>query len=121
MESRNHARLAHETNLRQAILQPIGPKLYYSPLAQNSSQSGIQRYGNPSWVRIFDVMACLSCKSERQAEFEAEMNIHFASPEGLDKAGVWVFPKLMVCFDCGSALFTITETELRRLESGIAA
>lgn len=65
-------------------------------------------------------MACLSCKSEKQAEFGAEMNIHFPSPEGLDKAGVWVFPKLMVCFDCGSALFAIAETELRLLEGGVA-
>jgi hypothetical protein len=49
------------------------------------------------------------------------MNIHFASPGGLDKAGVWVFPKLLICFDCSSAVFTIAETELRRLEGGIAA
>ena len=60
-------------------------------------------------------MACLSCKSEKQAEFDAEMNIHLPGLEGLDKAGVWVFPKLKVCFDCGTALSAITETELRLL------
>jgi hypothetical protein len=66
-------------------------------------------------------MACLSCKSEKQAKFEAETNIHFPSPQGLDKAGVWVFPKLVVCFECGCAVFAITEPELRLLESGVAA
>ena len=66
-------------------------------------------------------MACLSCKSENLAEFDAEMNIHLPSPDGLEKAGVWAFPKLMVCFNCGSAVFAMAETELRLLESAVAA
>jgi hypothetical protein len=66
-------------------------------------------------------MTCLSCRSENLAEFEAEMNIHLPSPDGLEKAGVWAFPKLMVCFDCGSAVFAIAETEMRLLEGGAAA
>jgi hypothetical protein len=61
-------------------------------------------------------MACLSCGSEKLAEFGAEMNIHFPSPEGLKKAGVLVFPKLTVCFDCGSTLFELPENELLLLE-----
>ena len=66
-------------------------------------------------------MTCLSCKSENLAEFDAEMNIHLPSPDGLEKAGVWAFPKLMVCFNCGSAVFATAETELRLLESAVAA
>ena len=65
-------------------------------------------------------MACSSCGSEKQAEFGAEMNIHFPGGKGLDKPTVWVFPKLQVCLGCGLTLFTIPETELRILENGIA-
>jgi hypothetical protein len=67
------------------------------------------------------VMACVSCGSEKQREFGAEMNIHFPGREGLDKPAVWVFPKLTVCFDCGSTLFALPKVELRLLENGIAA
>ena len=66
-------------------------------------------------------MTCSLCRSENLAELEAEMNIHLPSPEGLEKAGVWAFPKLMVCFDCGTAVFAISETELRLLESAVEA
>jgi hypothetical protein len=71
--------------------------------------------------RRISFMACTSCGSEKQAEFGAEMNIHFPGLKGLDKPVVWVFPKLTVCFGCGLTLFTIPEAELRLLESGIAA
>ena len=66
-------------------------------------------------------MACSSCGSEKQAEFSAEMNIHFPGEKGFDKPVVWVFPKLQVCLGCGLTLFTIPDTELRLLENGIAA
>jgi len=66
-------------------------------------------------------MVCNSCGSERQAEFTAEINIHFPGQKGLDKSGVWVFPALMVCLACGRTQFTIPEGKLKRLENGIAA
>jgi hypothetical protein len=69
----------------------------------------------------FHVMACLSCGSETLAEFGAEMNIHFPGLKGLNKAGVLVFAKLRVCFDCGSTLFALPENELRLLEKDGAA
>jgi hypothetical protein len=66
-------------------------------------------------------MACVSCGSEKQAEFGAETVIHFPGLKGIDKPIVWVFPKLVVCFVCGATLFAIPEAELRRLENGVAA
>jgi hypothetical protein len=33
-------------------------------------------------------MAWVSRRSEKEAEFGAELNVNFAGPEGLDKAGV---------------------------------
>jgi hypothetical protein len=49
------------------------------------------------------------------------MNIHFAGYAGLTKPTVWLFPEILVCSDCGFAEFTISETELKRLESGDTA
>jgi hypothetical protein len=60
-------------------------------------------------------MSCLSCRSARMAELTAEMIVHFSGLENLDKAGVWVFPKLTVCLECGFSQFTISETELESI------
>ena len=65
-------------------------------------------------------MACRSCGSENQTEFGAEINIHFPGLRNLDKSAVMVFPKLVVCLDCGFTQFTIPEAELRRLAQGNA-
>ncbi len=64
-------------------------------------------------------MRCKSCKLERQLAFGAEMIVHFPGMEGLDKPIVWVFPKLLVCMDCGFTEFAIPETELALLASDI--
>jgi hypothetical protein len=66
-------------------------------------------------------MACRSCGSENQTELGAEINIHIPGRKGLDRPAVLVFPKLVVCLDCGYAAFTIPETELRLLEEGAVA
>lgn len=63
-------------------------------------------------------MACKSCKSAYEKVFPAEINLHFPSPEGLDKPTVWVFPHLLVCLDCGSAHFTMPEAQLQQLGDG---
>jgi hypothetical protein len=46
------------------------------------------------------------------------MIIHFSGLKNLDKPGVWVFPKLFVCLDCGFSEFTVPEPELALLASG---
>jgi hypothetical protein len=64
-------------------------------------------------------MACLSCRSVKQVELTAEMLAHFfPGLKSLDKPTVWLFPKLLVCLDCGTARFTVPETELAQLSSG---
>ena len=65
-------------------------------------------------------MSCRLCASDNQAEFASEMIIHFPGLKNLDKPGVWVFPKLLVCLDCGFSRFTAPETELALLARGIA-
>jgi hypothetical protein len=66
-------------------------------------------------------MACVSCGSEKQTDFSAEMIIHFPGREGFDKPVVPVFPKLSVCFDCGCTRFAIAEPELLLLAQGVTA
>jgi hypothetical protein len=65
-------------------------------------------------------MSCKSCQSQNQSNLTAEIGIHFPGREGLNKPLMLVFPKLLVCLDCGFAEFTILETDLHRL-SGDAA
>ena len=60
-------------------------------------------------------MSCSSCLSRNQAEFPAEINIHFPGSENLTKPTVWVFPKVLVCLDCGASGFTTPKNELARL------
>ena len=57
-------------------------------------------------------MFCKSCQSENQHYLNGEVAIHFPGLEGLDKPIVWVFPKLLVCLNCGFTEFAIPETEL---------
>ena len=63
-------------------------------------------------------MRCRCCQSENQRNFSGEINVHFPGWKGLDKPTVFVFPKLLVCLDCGFTEFRIDETELRQLAEG---
>jgi hypothetical protein len=63
-------------------------------------------------------MACKGCHSDKQRVFNAETAIHFPGLEGLNKSIVWVFPKLVVCLNCGFAEFAVPERELQVLEKG---
>jgi hypothetical protein len=52
------------------------------------------------------------------------MGVRLPGLENIDKPTVWVFPKLVVCLDCGRAEFTAPEdelAELRLLAKGAAA
>jgi hypothetical protein len=57
-------------------------------------------------------MRCVWCRSFKQVELTAEMLIHIPGLKNLDKAPLWLFPKLLVCLDCGRSHFTVPRTEL---------
>jgi hypothetical protein len=57
-------------------------------------------------------MSRLLCGSGNQTELSAETVIHFSGLKNLDKRGVWVFPKLWVCLDCGFSHFIVPGREL---------
>jgi len=62
---------------------------------------------------------CTACASGNQSEFPAEIMIHFSGIENIDKPGVWVFPKFLVCLNCGFAQFTVQRAELALLAAGV--
>ena len=57
----------------------------------------------------------MSCQPANRSTFNGEIAIHFPGLEGLDKPIVWVFPKLLVCMNCGFTEFVLPEAELQRL------
>jgi hypothetical protein len=63
-------------------------------------------------------MSCVSCESCNQAEFTAEMNLHFRGLRKIDNPGVLLFPTVSVCMDCGFSTFPIPEAELQKLKEG---
>ena len=50
-------------------------------------------------------------------EFSSEMVVHLGGLKNVDKSGVMLFPKVLVCLDCGFSQFTIPRTELALLAS----
>jgi hypothetical protein len=66
-------------------------------------------------------MPCKSCGSDRQNEFDTEINIHFPGLKGMDLPAMLIFPRVVVCLDCGFAEFTVPETELHPLAKRAAA
>jgi len=64
-------------------------------------------------------MLCKSCRSVNQSGFSAETCIHFSGLKGLDLPVVFVFPKIMVCLDCGFSEFSMPATQLRFLAEGL--
>jgi hypothetical protein len=64
---------------------------------------------------------CKSCGSLNQSTFTGEVAIHFPGLKNIDKPIVWVFPKLVVCLDCGTTEFTAPNSELGQLAKGDAA
>jgi hypothetical protein len=60
-------------------------------------------------------MSCKSCQSEHQSNLNGEIAIHFPGLSGLNKPIVWVFPKLLVCLDCGFTEFEVPKNELQQV------
>jgi len=65
-------------------------------------------------------MSCMLCTSDNQAEFTAEIMLHFSGHRNINNPGILSFPKVSVCLDCGSSEFTIPEAELQELRAGNA-
>ena len=63
---------------------------------------------------------CGACGSaEQQAEFAAEICVHFPGAQNLSTPAVFVFPKIAVCLCCGSTKFVTPQKELQLLKEGL--
>lgn len=60
-------------------------------------------------------MSCRLCVSGNQAEFPAEMMLHFGGLKNVDKPPVWIFPTVLVCLACGFSEFVAPKSELALL------
>ena len=65
-----------------------------------------------------NISPCSSCHSTNRNTFTAEIAIHFPGLKGLNKPIVWVFPKVLVCLNCGCSEFNVPEKELQVLQTG---
>jgi hypothetical protein len=66
-------------------------------------------------------MPCNSCGSVNQRNFSAEVSIHFPGLQKIDEPVVCVFPRVVVCLDCGASGFAVPKAGLRQLAKGDAA
>jgi hypothetical protein len=63
-------------------------------------------------------MSCLKCGSSNQTEYASEINLHLPHHlRNADKVGVFVFPRVQVCLDCGSSSFMTPASELEELRA----
>jgi hypothetical protein len=66
-------------------------------------------------------MSCAVCRSSNQAEFPAEVHIHFPRLSDVGKPGFFVFPRILVCLDCGASSFVMPDSELAELAPTVVA
>ena len=60
-------------------------------------------------------MPCALCTSDNHREFLAEVNIHPSDLSNPNNVGVFVFPRLLVCLDCGASSFMTPTAQLAQL------
>jgi hypothetical protein len=63
-------------------------------------------------------MACLLCGSTNETELASEMVLHVSGLANIDHPGLFVFPKLVTCLDCGIVRFKVSKTDLALLAAG---
>ena len=67
------------------------------------------------------LMSCPSCMTGHQTEFTAEISIHLSGLKNVIEPTVLLFPRLLVCLDCGFSRFAIPTAKLALLAKGAAA
>ena len=50
---------------------------------------------------------CSCCGNDHLQMFNGEVALHLRGMENLDKPATFVFPKVLVCLDCGASHFVI--------------
>ena len=60
-------------------------------------------------------VVCPSCSSKNHRKFNGELALHVPGLPGLDRPIVWAFPEVLICLDCGLAVFAIDDAPLQEL------
>jgi hypothetical protein len=60
-------------------------------------------------------MSCTRCLSLHETELNTEINFHLHGLANMDDSGIFVFPKVLVCLDCGLSQFVVEEQELAQI------
>jgi len=60
-------------------------------------------------------MSCSRCLSLHQTELNTEINLHVRGLPNLGEPGIFVFPRVLVCLDCGLSEFVIQKRELAQI------
>jgi hypothetical protein len=63
-------------------------------------------------------MSCLACASNNHVELSAAIVLNLATFQNADRACAELFPKLLVCLDCGFTRFNVSQHELASLAAG---
>jgi hypothetical protein len=63
-------------------------------------------------------MTCKSCASERQAEVDAEINLHFPRSDEPGSSDLLIACPVLLCLRCGLAEFSIPQSEASRNAAG---
>ena len=66
-------------------------------------------------------MGCGYCGSTNDAELRTEINIHLPGQIDPEAPGIFVFPKITACLDCGFAQLTFSEDELGLIKRRLAS
>jgi hypothetical protein len=67
------------------------------------------------------VIICRQCASPNVTNFDAEGNIHLAGLKGLNKPAVFVFPRLVVCLECGLTQFKLEGQQVELLREKVVS
>jgi hypothetical protein len=61
------------------------------------------------------VAVCSSCGSANLSKYDAEIAVHLPYLKNSARPHIFLFPKLLICLNCGFTGFAVAETELRAL------
>jgi hypothetical protein len=76
----------------------------------------------PNSTRVLgSFLRCTVCSAGNLAEYSTQISVHFIGFKNLARPAILVFPKILVCLNCGFSRLTIPEGELRVLREGTAA
>ncbi len=66
-------------------------------------------------------MSCLLCGSDNEAKLSAEILFQFRDVNNVAKPGLFAFPEVSICMDCGFSGFAVQQDELQLLAAAIPA